>query len=1708
MKLNLKQLDYKCYIGIAVIGIALIFGVIYILRAPKSAEAEWFNDSWYYRQSISITNSSTAQTDFQVQILDDEDLSSLVSAGKLQSNLADLRFTDFKGNLLDYWIEDDTNVAVNVWIKVPSIPTTGATIYMYYGNASASDASDATKIIGNSGNPGTSCTDIKNNRDAATGVYYITGTSSEFQAYCDMDTENGGWTLIMNRRGGYGNIESCGNNLNEFLHDTCGSVSSIGFADSYSMDVDLRPDGDEYLFYNMNISDVIDTDDAFIIHSSADIFPDSIGSTDNIAVTSVCDYSNSNCDTTDVYWKYDGNGFFSGANCINGHSSGYGGNYGYCQNGIVSYSCNGLFGSRSAYNEAGLWNYTEIGRRRSFVRSAEPLAVSLSSASPSSEEKGPGPVAYWSFNEGYGTTAYDGTSNSNDGTITSATWQTEDQCIAGKCLDFDGINNKVTISTVNNIQFDQPHTFSAWFTYRGFQGGFSGGKGGLFRTTGGARIYTADNSSNALCLQKTVSICTGNLNDNQWYYYTYTWDGTTAKIYIDGVQVNSGAITLTAITNLTIGYTQWWHKGMIDEVKIYPYARTATQIKTDYNAGLAGVSSASGVSVVMGGQSNKYLSDGLVAYWKMDEASWSGVADEVIDASGNGNHGVRGGSATTANGKFGNGGSFDGSGDYILIAGTSDFDVQDFTLSSWNYSDNYDANMFMFEKTTEGSVNTQYSLFYNSGGTDSKIYFRTYGLSTTELTVADHANGPVDGQWNHIVATYNSSTGIKKIYCNGVEIASQTGLTGTINTNPTGTSWIGTYGGGSGYPFNGKKDEVRIYNRALSAREVRQLYEWAPGPVGYWNFEENGGTTAYDKSGNENNGTLTNMDADTDWVLGKYGGGLDFDGDDSYVSLSSQVSFADNESWSINLWIKGDDLETGASNQFLFNADNDDHISYYQQNRIVWYGNNGTYSSVDWNGNYTFLNDTWYNLNLICNGISIDLYVNGNYISTKTPSDNNTSFVIDYVSDDAETYSFDGLMDEVRIYDYARTQKQILEDMNGGRPASKSPVGYWKFDEGYGDDINDSSGNDYTCTKYNALWNNDGKFGKSLTYDGNGDYVSCGNTVSQTSERTYSWWQKVGAIGTANYPSPISYGGYSTGFRVLYRDDSDDTTDVQVTCGTDTTPTFTLDGTGVDAVGVWHHYVFTYDGAIGVLYRDGILMDTETTVEGDIKATTGNFYVGQGQFYFNGDIDEVKSFSYAMTKEEVIKEYNQGKAVVMGSQRNSDSTWDDGGFGGAAPLYWFNMEEGTGTAIYSKGSSQITSSAWDGTPTWALGNPGWSLSFDGSSDGVYLPGISTYAHETLTAWVYIDSSETNGDIVGNCHTNSNAYGFTFYIDNNTLRAKAEQNGDTYFYTNVTADITNLKNQWIHLGMSWDNLGTGTGGCDATVKLYVNGSMVDSATDNVNAGSYNCTYPYPYPFSIGGTTETSLIRSTKVKVDDVKVYNYVRTSAQIAYDYNGGKPVGWWTLDDGEGINANDISGNDNDGTLTTMDPATDWLDGTDCKFEGCLDFDGSGDYVVVSDPASGVLDFGTNDFSVATWVYSDGYANSGSVWNALFSKGTLVGSPAPFYGLFINSTNNVYFMVNDDGYYANSTFAINGAWHHVVGVREGDNLELYIDGDLNDSGSTTGSVSSGSGFYMGEDDGNTNRYFDGKLDDVRIYNYALAPSQIKELYNGGLIRFK
>lgn len=178
------------------------------------------------------------------------------------------------------------------------------------------------------------------------------------------------------------------------------------------------------------------------------------------------------------------------------------------------------------------------------------------------------------------------------------------------------------------------------------------------------------------------------------------------------------------------------------------------------------------------------------------------------------------------------------------------------------------------------------------------------------------------------------------------------------------------------------------------------------------------------------------------------------------------------------------------------------------------------------------------------------------------------------------------------------------------------------------------------------------------------------------------------------------------------------------------------------------------------------------------------------------------------------------------------------------------------------------------------------------------------------------------------------------------------------------------------------------------------------------------------------------------------------------------------------------------GTMLTEDQAAGQIDGS-------LEFDGTDDYVAVADVAS--LDFGTSDFTISAWVYSNGYFNQGSAWNSIVSKGALSGTPTEFYGFFIDSSNKINFVIIDDNYNIIGPDISNG-WHHLVGYRSGNNTYLYVDGAYIGTSVVSGSVGGVDSFYVGRDGGLV-RPFNGSIDEVRISSTARSADWIATEYN-------
>ena len=210
------------------------------------------------------------------------------------------------------------------------------------------------------------------------------------------------------------------------------------------------------------------------------------------------------------------------------------------------------------------------------------------------------------------------------------------------------------------------------------------------------------------------------------------------------------------------------------------------------------------------------ITDGLVlALDAASPRSYPGTGTTWYDLSGNGNNGTNSNITYSST----NGGIFyfNNSSSVSLISNSPSLNpTTGLTIESWVKFDG-NSNDFIFEK---GNVNTQYSLFSHS----TDIVFRTKhsgdGLYHTQ-SPAKSTVGVVNGQWHHIVGSWDGST--KIIYVDGI-LRNSVSKSGNLVTQTTGAA-VGRFGGTStGYYFGGYIPKVALYNRALTAEEITQNY--------------------------------------------------------------------------------------------------------------------------------------------------------------------------------------------------------------------------------------------------------------------------------------------------------------------------------------------------------------------------------------------------------------------------------------------------------------------------------------------------------------------------------------------------------------------------------------------------------------------------------------------------------------------------------------------------------------------------------------------------------------------------------------------------------------------------------------------------------------------------------------------------------------------
>lgn len=417
-------------------------------------------------------------------------------------------------------------------------------------------------------------------------------------------------------------------------------------------------------------------------------------------------------------------------------------------------------------------------------------------------------VAYYPFNGN----ANDESSYGNNGIVNGATLSTDRFGKAQKAYYFNGIDNLIKILNNDKIStLSDNFTISYWVKSNDYslspicKSGYS--MYGQFRLQG--------NSNNSISIINNGTEYSFNWSPNkEWNLFTLSFFNGTCNFYINGVLKSVSEIFQNRYTSyydnnndLFLGVDPWggieFFNGYLDDIRIYNRALLPNEVSKLYES------------------EKPTLKSGLVAYYPFNS--------NAKDESGNGNNGNVNGATLTTD-RFGNMGkaySFEGVKNRIITT-VKPGSISEYSITGWINTSSQNGAPFICNRGSAYSGQYSQTFLLNSAG------ILQYGIDYDNVNISKKSNNTVnDGNWHFFAGTWTKQSGNIvssdiKLYIDGKlnDISSEDfGVAQSPILSPNNIV-IGTYDslGIWPYKFNGKLDDIRIYNRALSSDEITQLY--------------------------------------------------------------------------------------------------------------------------------------------------------------------------------------------------------------------------------------------------------------------------------------------------------------------------------------------------------------------------------------------------------------------------------------------------------------------------------------------------------------------------------------------------------------------------------------------------------------------------------------------------------------------------------------------------------------------------------------------------------------------------------------------------------------------------------------------------------------------------------------------------------------------
>ena len=626
--------------------------------------------------------------------------------------------------------------------------------------------------------------------------------------------------------------------------------------------------------------------------------------------------------------------------------------------------------------------------------------------------------------------------------------------------------------------------------------------------------------------------------------------------------------------------------------------------------------------------------------------------------------------------------------------------------------------------------------------------------------------------------------------------------------------------------------------------------------------------------------------------------------------------------------------------------------------------------------------------------------------------------------------------------------------------ASADLVAHWRLDDGSGTVARDSSGNGYDGTVGGTVNWVAGKNGGALDFDGSSTYIDMDYEVARGTWSLAMWLKPRDipyAAADQDYYAVLHNDAWNAGSLHAHLRQNTSLWNPEINGGPN------ISSTTVLQEDQWYHCVFTITDSAAQIYINGVLESESTT--GNAGAYLGPLNFGSwnnaGRNY-HGLMDDIRVYDHILSEAEIAGAM-EGKPwpYAFGPEPEEgavlEATW--------ANLKWQPGQLAVSHNVYiSDNLADVEAgaeSAFVGSQAEAnliVGFPGFPL-----AEGLVLG--TTYYWRVDEVNDADPNSPWKGDV------------WSFWVPSKKAYGAAPTDGVNF----VKPDAT----------VSWV---TGFDGKLAQMYFGTDAAEVDAGTGDAAKGPVVGTTYDPGPLEKGTTYYWRVDQFDGIENHKGDVWSFTTVPVIAVSDPS---LLGWWKLDEGEGTTAVDWSGHDGHGSFVGE---PQWVDG----YQGsALEFDG-GEFVNCGDnAATGV----TVDFTLAAWVKM----NPGNAGQYLGIAGKLdnVGGYHGF-GLVRHNTTNLFRLWVSDG----DTGGINGMassdvtytdtdWHHVTGVREGQINMLYVDGVRQAAGNATDFVPSPDFFHIGRQYSHLDdRYFDGKIDDVRVYNKALTDAEIADVMLG------